>query len=208
MRLDQILTLILLPMLLAGAHGYFTNWLAVKLLLKPVRPVNVLGFKVQGLLPRRQAELADRISDAIARQFLTEQDILNFLAKVDPKEAMRRLLMEKWEEKLGEILDSMPFIKMFVSADKLHGIRDRIADAFASESDAFLENLVKSLENKIDLRETIHRNILAFKVEQLNGIIEEIGHREFGEIALIGGALGLFIGVIQAVVNVLYLRHR
>ena len=41
----------------------------------------------------------------------------------------------------------------------------------------------------------------------MNGIIEEIGHREFGEIALIGGVLGLFIGVIQAVVNVLYL-HR
>ena len=206
MRLDQILTLILLPMILAGAHGYFTNWLAVKLLLKPVRPINVLGFKIQGLLPRRQAELADKISDAIARQFLTEQDIINFLAKVDPREAMRKLLVEKWEEKLGDILDSMPLIKAFVSPEKLHGIRDRIADAFASESDAFLENLVKTLEDKIDLRETIHRNILAFRVEQLNGIIEEIGHREFGEIALIGGVLGLFIGVIQAVVNVLYLH--
>jgi len=207
MRLDQILTLILLPMLLAGGHGYFTNWLAVKLLLKPVRPINVFGFKIQGLLPRRQAELADRISEAIAREFLTEKDIMNFLAKVDPKEAMRRLLLEKWEEKLGEILDSMPFLKVFVSPEKLHGIRDRIADAFTSESDSFLQNLVQSLENKIDLRETIHRNILAFKVEQLNGIIEEIGHKEFGEIALIGGVLGIFIGIIQAVVNVLYLRH-
>src|SRR6266849_4806708 len=111
MRFDQILTLILLPMALAGAHGYFTNWLAVKLLLKPVRPINVLGFKIQGLLPRRQAELADRISDAIARKFLTEQDIMNFLARVDPKEAMRHLLQEKWDEKLGEVLDSVPFIK-------------------------------------------------------------------------------------------------
>jgi len=43
-------------------------------------------------------------------------------------------------------------------------------------------------------------------VEQLNSIIEEIGRREFGEIALLGLALGLVIGVIQAVVNVLYLR--
>ena len=207
MRLDQIATLILLPLLLAGAHGYFTNWLAIQLLLKPVKPVNLFGFKIQGLLPRRQAELADRISDAIARQFLTEQDILNFLAKVDPKEAMRKLLVEKWEEKLGEILDTVPLIKAFVSSDKLHGIRDRIAEAFARESDAFLLNLVKTLEDKIDLRETIRRNILAFKVEQLNGIIEEIGHREFGEIAVIGGVLGLIIGAIQAVVNVLVLRR-
>ncbi len=194
-------------MLLAGAHGYFTNWLAVKLLLKPVRPVNVLGFKIQGLLPRRQAELADSISEAIARQFLTEQDILNFLSQIDPKEAMRKLLVEKWEEKLGGILDSMPFIKAFVSPEKLHGIRDKIAEAFAEESDTFIYNLVQTLEDKIDLQETIRRNILSFKVEQLNGIIEEIGKREFGEIAIIGGVLGLIIGAIQALVNVLYL-HR
>ncbi len=194
-------------MLLAGAHGYFTNWLAVKLLLKPVRPVNVLGFKIQGLLPRRQAELADSISEAIARQFLTEQDILNFLSQIDPKEAMRKLLVEKWEEKLGGILDSMPFIKAFVSPEKLYGIRDKIAGAFAEESDTFIYNLVQTLEDKIDLRETIRRNILSFKVEQLNGIIEEIGKREFGEIAIIGGVLGLLIGAIQALVNVLYLHH-
>ena len=207
MRIDQLLTLVLLPMLLAGAHGYFTNWLAVKLLMKPVRPVNVFGFKIQGLLPRRQAELADKISDAIAKQFLTEQDILNFLSQVDPKEAMKKLLVEKWEEKLGGILESMPLIKAFVSPEKLHGIRDRIADAFSQESDEFLKNLVQTLEHKIDLRETIRRNILSFKVEQLNDIIEEIGKREFGEIALIGGVLGLIIGGVQAAVNVLYL-HR
>ena len=194
-------------MLLAGAHGYFTNWLAVKLLLKPVRPINVLGFKIQGLLPRRQAELADSISEAIARQFLTEQDILNFLSQINPKEAMRKLLVEKWEEKLGGILDSMPFIKAFVSPEKLHGIRDKIAEAFAEENDTFIYNLVQTLEDKIDLRETIRRNILSFKVEQLNGIIEEIGKREFGEIAIIGGVLGLLIGAIQALVNVLYLHH-
>ena len=120
---------------------------------------------------------------------------------------MRKLLVEKWEEKLGGILDSMPFIKAFISPDKLHGIRDRIAESFAEESDTFILNLVQTLEDKIDLRETIRRNILAFKVEQLNEIIEEIGKREFGEIALIGGVLGLIIGIIQAVVNVLVL-HR
>jgi uncharacterized membrane protein YheB (UPF0754 family) len=87
MHLNQIFTLLLLPILLAGLHGWFTNWLAVKLLLKPVRPINILGFKIQGLLPRRQADLADRISEAISREFLKEEDILGFLKKIDPAKA-------------------------------------------------------------------------------------------------------------------------
>ena len=201
MTVQQVLTLLLLPILLAGLHGALTNWLAVKLLLKPVKPIHILGFRIQGLLPRRQADLADRISEAIAKSFLKEEDILSFLRKVDPAQAMRQLVLDKWEEKVGELLNSMPIIKMFVSEEKLHGIRDKIANMFAAEAESYTELLVKSLESKIDLRETIRRNILAFDVQRLTKIIEEIGYRELNEIVIVGGVLGVLFGLIQAAVN-------
>jgi uncharacterized membrane protein YheB (UPF0754 family) len=206
MPLSQILTLILVPMAVATAHGFFTNWMAVQLLLKPVKPVNILGFKLQGLLPRRQEELAERISAAIAERFLTREDILNFLRQVDPVSAMRALLVEKWEEKLGEILDSIPMARMFVNPERLEGIRDKLAGALAEEAGTFTERLVDSLEGKIDLKETLRRNILAFDVTELNGIIEQIGYREFREIAWVGAGIGLMIGSAHAVINVLFLR--
>lgn len=206
MTFPQILSLVLVPMAVATAHGFFTNWMAVQLLLKPVKPVNILGFKLQGLLPRRQEELAERISAAIAERFLTREDILNFLRQVDPVAAMRALLIEKWDEKLGEILDSIPMAKMFVSPERLQGIRDKIAGALAEEAGAFTERLVDSLEGKIDLKETLRRNILAFDVTELNGIIEQIGYREFREIAWVGAGIGLLIGSVHALINVLVLR--
>lgn len=206
MPLTQIITLLLLPILLAGGHGWFTNWLAVKLLLKPVRPVNILGIRIQGLLPRRQADLADRISEAISREFLKEEDIMVFLKRVDPAAAMKQLVLDKWEEKVGEILGGMPLISMFVSPDKLTRIRDKVADMFSTEAEKYTELLVKSLESKIDLRDTIRRNILAFDVQRLSDIIEEIGYKELNEIAIIGLVLGVAIGVIQAAVNFLYFR--
>ncbi len=201
MHFQQIFTLLLLPIILAGLHGWFTNWLAIKLLLKPVHPINILGFKIQGLLPRRQADLAERISEAIAKEFLREEDILGFLKKVDPAKAMRQLILDKWEEKVGEVLSSMPVISMFVSADKLTKIRDKVADVFSTEAEKYTELLVQSLETKIDLRETIKRNILAFDVQRLNTIIEQIGYKEFNEIALIGLFLGVLIGIVQAGMN-------
>lgn len=203
MTFAQIISLILVPMAVATAHGFFTNWMAVQLLLKPVKPVNILGFKLQGLLPRRQEELAERISSAIAERFLTREDILNFLRQVDPVAAMRTLLAEKWDEKLGEILDSIPMAKMFISAERLQGIRDKIAGALAEEAGAFTERLVDSLDGKIDLKETLRRNIMAFDVTELNDIIEQIGYREFREIAWVGAAIGLLIGMVHAVINVL-----
>lgn len=201
MSFPQILTLLVLPVVLAGLHGVLTNWMAVKLLLKPVQPIFILGIRIQGLLPRRQADLAERISEAISREFLKEEDILAFLRKVDPAAAMKQLVLDKWESKVGELLASMPIISMFVSADKLNGIRDKIADMFASEAEQYTDLLVKSLESKIDLRDTIRRNILAFDVQRLNKIIEEIGYRELNEIVIVGGVLGVLFGVVQAAVN-------
>lgn len=201
MQLHQVLTLLVLPVFLAGFHGVITNWLAVKLLLKPVKPIHILGFRIQGLLPRRQADLADRISEAISREFLKEEDILAFLRKVDPAQAMRQLVLDKWESKVGELLSGMPIIKMFVSEDKLNIIRDKIADMLASEADQYTEHLVKSLESKIDLRDTIRRNILAFDVQRLTDIIEEIGYREMNEIVIVGGVIGILFGLVQALVN-------
>jgi uncharacterized membrane protein YheB (UPF0754 family) len=206
MSFPQIFTLLLLPMILAGGHGWFTNWLAVKLLLKPVRPIHILGIRIQGLLPRRQADLADRISEAIAREFLKEEDIMEFLKRVDPAAAMRQLVLDKWEEKVGEILAGIPLVGMFVSPDKLTRIRDKVADMFSTEAEKYTELLVKSLESKIDLRDTIRRNILAFDVQRLSDIIEEIGYKELNEIAIIGLVLGVAIGMIQAAVNFLYFR--
>lgn len=198
----QIISLIVLPVLLATGHGYFTNWMAVKLLLKPVRPVNILGFKLQGLLPRRQAELADRISEAIAREFLTEKDITAFLSGIDPSAAMKRIFLEKWEANIDELLAGHPFIRMFLSENKLHEIRDKIADILTRESGDLIPVLLHELEGRIDLRETLRKNILAFEVERLTDIIEEIGYKEFSEIAWVGAVIGLVIGSIHALINV------
>jgi uncharacterized membrane protein YheB (UPF0754 family) len=204
MTLPQLVTLVLVPIVVAGGHGYFTNWMAVKLLLKPVRPVNLLGFKLQGLLPRRQAELADRISEAIAREFLTEKDITAFLSGIDPSAALKRIFLEKWEANIEELLSGHPFIRMFLSEGKLHEIRDKIADILTRESGDLIPGLIRELEGRIDLRETLRKNILAFEVERLTEIIEDIGYKEFSEIAWVGAIIGLVIGSIHALVNVLF----
>ena len=43
--------------LLGGVIGYVTNRIAVKMIFRPIKPVSVLGIKVQGLIGRRQREL-------------------------------------------------------------------------------------------------------------------------------------------------------
>ena len=58
--MPAVTTWIAVP-LLGGVIGYVTNRIAVKMIFRPIRPVSVLGLRVQGLIGHRQHELAESI---------------------------------------------------------------------------------------------------------------------------------------------------
>ncbi len=197
MPFDHILNLCAMP-IIAALIGWATNYVAVKMLLRPIQPIYFLGMKFQGLLPRRHAELADRIAEAIAREFLTKEDILGFLKQTNPAEAMRVLVLKKWNEKISEVLAPFPMVQMFLSPSKLEEIRDHLIKMLFQDSGEYLEILAANLESQLDLKESIRKNILAFELERLESIIEEIASKEFREIERMGAILGAFVGIIQA----------
>ncbi len=50
----NILIKIGLLSIIGASIGYITNVIAIKLLFRPVEPMNVIGFKIQGVIPKRQ----------------------------------------------------------------------------------------------------------------------------------------------------------
>ena len=69
--------------LLGGLIGYVTNWLAVKMIFRPFKPRSFLGIRVQGLIGKRQKELAASIGEAVGGHLLSHQDIVKSFNKID-----------------------------------------------------------------------------------------------------------------------------
>ena len=71
----QILNFLLLP-LLCGIIGYFTNYLAIIMLLRPHKQKFFLGYKLPftpGLIPKRKREIARQLSISVSENLLTNQ---------------------------------------------------------------------------------------------------------------------------------------
>jgi len=49
--------------IIGASIGYITNVIAIKLLFRPVEPVNIISFKIQGVIPKRQNELSKSIGE-------------------------------------------------------------------------------------------------------------------------------------------------
>ncbi|MGD1867129.1 MAG: DUF445 domain-containing protein [Phormidesmis sp.] len=72
------LWIVLLPPVLGGVIGYFTNDIAIKMLFRPYEAKYVFGKKIPftpGLIPSNQARLAKKVSDVIMRSLLTPEEL-------------------------------------------------------------------------------------------------------------------------------------
>jgi hypothetical protein len=64
----------ILPTAMGAIIGYFTNWLAIKMLFRPLKPVYLGRVKLPftpGILPRERERLAESVGDTVSRELLT-----------------------------------------------------------------------------------------------------------------------------------------
>lgn len=77
----------ILPIFTGAAVGYLTNWLAIQLLFRPYCPVKWLGG-LQGLIPKRQPDLAETLATEIPAN-LMPADRITFQIRRKIRESMQ-----------------------------------------------------------------------------------------------------------------------
>jgi len=94
----------LVPPLLGALIGYVTNYIAIRMLFRPLRPWRVLGIRLPltpGIIPAKRGELAQRMGEMVGSHLLTADDIRQALEKP----SFNRELKSAVNDKLGAFLD-------------------------------------------------------------------------------------------------------
>ncbi len=132
---------LLIP-LVSALIGYFTNWVAIRMLFRPHREKRVFGLRVPftpGLIPRKRAELARSIGRAVSERLITREAILTRLADEDIKRQIREFV----HRRLQEVLDrELPAPEAFIPEalrPALEGALTRLEVAIARELPRALE---------------------------------------------------------------------
>ena len=66
--------LILIP-LISAFIGWFTNWIAIKMLFHPREPKKILGLTFHGIFPKRQRQFAEKLGKLVSEELLSFGDI-------------------------------------------------------------------------------------------------------------------------------------
>lgn len=184
-----------IPPILGCFIGYVTNVVAVKLLFYPKKPLNFLGFKIQGLVPARSKELTERIMDALS-DLLTKED----LEYIIDRAIARAYIENRIRKKVEQVLENT-VLSVFSKSIKKGYVVDRISSSLAKYVENFTKDAVsKNLVNNIDVRELVAKKAEEISDEEIEEIFMKFARKELRFIEISGAVLGLIIGSIQSVI--------
>lgn len=201
MNIDILIKLVLIVGIGAGI-GWITNYVAIKMLFRPYKEINFGLFKIQGLLPKRKHEIGESIAEIIQSELVSLKDIVSSMDKDKLEEKMSEAIDKILEEKLQrEITKNFPMIAMFLSSDMLDKIKVIIKNSILENKDKIISMFSDYLEENVDFKGIIVRNVDAFSLEKLEEITYSLAKKEFKHIEVVGAVLGAIIGFAQFIIG-------
>lgn len=192
--------LALMP-LIGALIGWGTNVLAIKLIFRPLNPVKIpiLGIELQGLIPRRRFDLSRSIGEALEYEIISPEEIIDRLtnakARSEIKKYIRELIVKRVDEKLPA------FIPSGFKDSIVNFIGDMIDRNGTEIFDEIKTTIVQKAKEQLDLKQLVEDKINSLDLEQLEELIIRLSKRELKQIEVLGGVIGFFIGIIQALIS-------
>ena len=189
---------LVIMVIISAAIGWITNWVAIKMLFRPHNEINLGLFKIQGLIPKRRAEIGTGIADVIQNELISIKDVI---ANIDREEFSKRLndLIDDVLEKnlKTKVKEKFPVMQMFFSDKMAKDVSNTIKGIVMENQEKIFEIFSNYAEENIDFSTIITDKISNFSLDKLEEIINGLAKKELKHIEVIGAVLGAFIGLVQ-----------
>jgi len=184
--------------------GWFTNWLAIRMLFRPRKPVKILGWTLQGVIPRRHNQLAVRIAETVEDRLLTQEDLEKAMSGVQWHEEVNRVIKKVLHDRgPGGIIEKIPGLSQAWKRVVLPSLQEVLGKEIVRFLDRYRNSFLARLRDSVNIREIVQNKVQQFEVEALESLVVEVARKEFAHIQWVGAITGALIGVIQGVIFLL-----
>ena len=167
------------------------------MLFRPRKPVGLFKWKIQGLIPRRQVELATRVAEIVETELFNQHLIREEMKKIDLQPYLEQLATNIVWDRLGPRLKQIPILGNLVNDKFLYGLNKLALESLIGETEPLLEKVSTEVEKHIAVRKIIEEKIHAFDLDQLEDIVRKLAHKEFRSIEILGAVIGFMVGLLQ-----------
>ena len=194
--------LLVLPFISAFI-GWLTNYIAIKMIFRPLEPVTVLGVTIQGIAPKRRYDIAESIGSLVANDLVMLTDVTGMVEKLGVSEAVDQIINQAGERIRDRFAAMLPAASL-ISEEMFEDFKTVIKEEVHRDLHLVTGHVVAGLRENVDIRGIVVNRLAGYDYEKLEELALQLARRELKLIEWLGAALGFFIGIVQVGILVLF----
>jgi uncharacterized membrane protein YheB (UPF0754 family) len=148
--------------------GYVTNYVAIKLLFRPYKPVKIGNLTVfpQGVIPREKESLARKVGEVVKDYILSEEEV----KKIVSQEEVRNEIADFIDTKIELILEKKvtEFMTKDEIVEKLSAFIEKfVAEKFPMFASFVNAGMVKSVFENVEFNVSVNEILNAEKTREI-----------------------------------------
>lgn len=189
--------LALIPFLSAFI-GWFTNWILLKMLFHPEEPKIIAGFRLQGIFPKNQGLLAEKIGEMVNRELFSFTEIESKITGADNFQKLMPLIEIHVDEFLRvKLPKQMPMIGMFIGDKTINELKTVFITELESLFPVIMKSYIGNLGADLDLGKLVKEKLNDLSPDTLEKTFRSAMAKELRKTGILGAGIGFLIGILQ-----------
>ena len=180
--------------------GWATNWLALKVIFRPLNPIKFGCLTIHGIFLKRQKEVSETFARVNCVEILHTKAIWETILNGPRSKnfyAMLRAHSIVFTEKLVGGLKPLAIAAM--GSQQFSEMKEEIAQQIASELPFAMPHSYKYTTEALDMENTIRERMQKLSYAEFEGVLHPAFEEDEILLILVGGLLGLLAGCIQVI---------
>jgi uncharacterized membrane protein YheB (UPF0754 family) len=181
--------------------GWFTDWLALRMIFFPIEPKKYFGVEWQGLFLKRRKEVAEAYGELIAQEIITPHNVIEAILHGPLSDRVLALIQRQLDAELGRV--ARPLVVFAVGSRRYQDMKLSIAEQIMNRLPETMRYIEDYATDAMDIR-----NVLVSKMKQLSPHeFERLLRPAFEQDEWILIATGAVLGFAVGEAQVLVLEH-
>jgi uncharacterized membrane protein YheB (UPF0754 family) len=189
---------IVLPLFGLGI-GWFTDWLALKMIFLPREPRRFFGlYTWQGIFQKRRDQVAADYGDMIAREIITVPNLLEAVLRGPKSDRLFAMITREVQKTIDAQASVVkPFVAIAVGTKKFQEMKQTAAAKAAERVPETIRYAENYAINALDVRNTIVDRMKKLSALEFEQLLRPAFRQDEWKLIAVGAVIGGLVGELQ-----------
>lgn len=182
-----------------GLTGWFTDWLALRMIFNPREPKRYFGvFRWQGLFLKRRQEVAADYGDLIAKEIITPHNVMEAVLRGPLADRLFAVVQREVVSAMDrQTRLARPLLAVTVGSRRYQEIKHSVAEKVMRRMPDTLAYIEDYAEEAMDIRNTLVQKMQELTAEEFEELIRPAFQADEWILITVGAVLGFAVGELQ-----------